>query len=410
MLVVIDMRYVREILASVVALAWCSHGVVASAQSTLSAALSETVGEQREALSAAGINLNLVVSHDVIANLDGGVKRGTRFASNYDLIADFDTEKLGLWPAGRFHFYVLGDKGNNLPDITGQYLSASNIQAPDSIKLYEAYYEQRTEEGSSLLAGLHNYNSEFDLLLYGAVFLNSAFGIQTNISQVGPSIFPTTALAVRGRYQVAPDYYLMAAIYDGVPGDPENPRGTHVNLDSEDGLFYALEIGHSATAEEAVEHYYKLAAGAWYKTTESQAINGDATENNFGFYVIGERSLFREEDSAQGLGAFFQLGYAPADLNRFEYYLGAGLNYTGLFPSRELDVTGFAFNTVRAGDDFEDANPDFARSESIFELTHRFIVRPYFAIQPDLQYVVDPAGSPGINHATVFLTRFIATF
>jgi porin len=123
--------------------------------------------------------------------LDGGLKRETGLLGNLDLTAEIDTGKAGLWENGRFFFYVLGNFGDNPSEAVGDIQATSNIEAPETLKLYEAWYEHFFfGEQFTLLGGLHDYNSEFDALEYASLFLNSSFGISPDISQVGPSIFP----------------------------------------------------------------------------------------------------------------------------------------------------------------------------------------------------------------------------
>jgi porin len=73
-------------------------------------------------------------------------------------------------------------------------------------------------------------------------FTNSSFGISPDISQVPPSIFPTTSLAFIVSL-LSGGGYLHLGAYDGGPGDPDDPRGTHIILDGDDGIFCALEGG-----------------------------------------------------------------------------------------------------------------------------------------------------------------------
>lgn len=376
----------------------------------LTSALSPSAAQSREELEEAGVTLYAALTADTISVLRGGSERGSRYAANYDLLLDFDTERLGAWSGGTFHFYVLANHGNSTRDITGNFQVASNIEAPDAIKLYEAYYRHDFDGGSSVLFGLHNYNSEFDVAQYGSVFVNSAFGIDTSIAQAGPSIFPTTAVALRGRWQIDAERYAMAGVYDGVPGDPDNYRGTHIQHDSAEGYYYAFEAGSSASAEEALEHYYKVALGGWYKTTETTDNSGNPIDENYGGYLVAERSLFREDDATQGLGIFAQFGYASPDRNRVGTYGGMGLNYTGLIDGRERDTTGLALNFARQSDSYIDENPGAVRTEMIAELTHRFKIRPYFSIQPDLQFVRNPAGDPEADNALIFITRVVTNF
>lgn len=126
------------------------------------------------------------------------MKRHTVVEGNFDLTVSLDTEKAKLWQGGTVFLYVLGNFGEAATGIVGNTRATSNIEAPETIKLYEAWYNQDFAEGKlSLLVGLHDYNSEFNALEYSGGLRHSSFGIEPDISQVGPSIFPTAALATR---------------------------------------------------------------------------------------------------------------------------------------------------------------------------------------------------------------------
>ena len=71
--------------------------------------------------------------------------------------------------------------------------------------------------------------------------LHSSFGIGCVVAQAPPSIFPSTAPAVRLRVQPTETTYLPAAAYDGTPR--ATPRGAHFDIDGGDGTFYAGEGG-----------------------------------------------------------------------------------------------------------------------------------------------------------------------
>jgi porin len=270
----------------------------------------------------------------------GGLRSDSAWLGNVDLTLEAD---LG---DGTAFIYVLGNDGHGGPPsaLIGDIQATSNIEAPDTWKLYEAWYEH--DFGSwSALAGLHDYNGEFDVLEYGQLFTNSSFGIGPDISQVGPSIFPTTALGLRLRVEPCPVSYLQAAVYDGSPGDPDNVNRTQVILGEGDGQFYALEMGISNDAER----YYKLALGAWHRSASDET----------GGYLLAESATWEG-----GPGVFFRLGSGRDRGQQVGAYWGAGFNWTGLIPTRPDDTFGLAVGHARFGDQFRDAN-----AETAIELT-----------------------------------------
>lgn len=352
-----------------------------------------------------GVAIESIVTFDTISNVNGGVDEDTANLGNYDLTFTIDTEKVGLWKGGTFFTYVLGNWGNAPSELVGDLQVTDNIETTETLKLYEIWYDHNFWDGMvSVLVGLHDYNSEFDALEYAGNLLNSSFGISVDISQVGPSIFSTTSLATRIKVSPSENSYIQTAVYDGVPGDPNNEHGTHVQLDTRDGLFYALEAG--IVGGETAADYYKAAIGGWYHTTDYEDFNGEFRNHNSGLYGIAEKAIWREEDPEQGLGVFLQLGFASPSRNQIGQYYGGGFAYTGLLPCRDGDVTSFGFAHARNSDDFKDSDPTAKSSETALELNYRAEITPYLAVTPDIQYVINPGTTPDLDDALVIGARF----
>ena len=327
------------------------------------------------------------------------------------------TARAGWWQNGTFFLYLLGDvnAGGPLSDKVGDLQVTSNIEAPKAFKIYEFWYEHRFADGRlSLLAGLHDFNSEFDVLEYAGLFLNSSFGISPDISQVGPSIFPTTAPALRLKAQPGAGTYLLAAIYDGRPGDPELPRRNHLHTPGENGAFTALEAG-VLRGKAGSADYVKLGIGGWVDTAGAEDFTGTRHSFNHGVYLIAEKTLFTTGEDGQGLGAFVQFGFADPQRNEIGRYWGAGLNYTGLIPGRDHDVAGIAVASARNGDHFlhfmQTAQASaFERAETVIEATYLAELRPWLNVQPDVQYVIHPGTDPALDDALVAGARVQVTF
>lgn len=351
---------------------------------------------ERQSLEQRGFTLEAVLTLEAINNTQGGIKEDSAFLSNLDLTVEVDTKTVGWWDNGTFFLYLLGNDGDDPSSLVGDTQVSSNIETNDAFKIYEAWYEHTLSDELSLLAGLHDYNSEFYALEYAGTFLNSSFGIGPDTSQIGPSIFSTTSLTTRLKYQSESGRYLLAAVYDGIPGDPNKPQGTHIILNGSDGIFTSVEAGVSGGEENQEVKYFKYGLGVWFRTTDFQDdIDGSDHSNNSGVYFIGEVT------PAEKLGLFLQAGIARSDRNQLAQYIGAGLNYTGLFNSRGDDVVGLAVSHARNGDDFMDSNPGIDRAETAIELTYFAEITPWLTLQPDLQYILDPGMDPTLDDALV---------
>jgi porin len=357
----------------------------------------------RDDLEQKGVDLEADLTLELAINTRGGLRKGSGLLGNLNLVTSIDSGKLGLWHGGTFSLYFLGNFGDDPTSFIGDTQATSNIEAFDTFKLYEAWYEQSWQSGRfSLLLGLHDYNSEFDALEYAGLFFNSSFGISPDISQTGPSIFPTTALGLRFRYEQR-KMYLLGAIYDGVPGEPDDPRGTKIVLKKSDGLFYGAEVG--ATPLEDGLSYYKLAIGCWFLDSNFEDFAGIKRATNFGIYGIGELSVFTEVDPSQGLGVFFQAGYARADRNQISKYVGVGLNYAGLLPGRNSDVFGFGIAHARNGEPFLNANSGLEKGETAVECTYSVDSGSSVTFQADAQIVIDPSMDASVRNALQLALR-----
>jgi len=378
--------------------------------------LLSNLSEPRQRMEEQGFAIEAVLTTDIMYNIDGGIERDGTLLGNLDIAFEIDTEKAGLWKNGTFLIYGLGNfnSGKLLTEIAGDFQATSNIEADEAFKLYEAWYEHRFSDHASLLFGLHDYNSEFDVVEYGGLFLQSSFGISPDISQNGPSIFPVAALGTRLKVWPTENTYIMAALYDGVPGDPGNSTRTSIRLGHDDGLFGALEIGHTVGDPGSLE-YHKYAMGVWTLTAEVENFAGNIQDENSGIYFIGEKTLFEEDAGRGSLGAFVQLGFTHADRNQVDSYWGAGLNYTGLFASRPEDVAGLAVASARNGSNFMDYARDVDgqavdHTETTIELTYQARIQPWLAIQPDLQYVINPGMDRRLDNALVVGARIEVVF
>jgi len=354
---------------------------------------------QRQALAEKGIDFEFVLTLEGVQNVDGGIARSSRALGNLDLIMDARSDALGLPEDGDLHLYFLGNSGGVPTEMIGDIQATSNIEAPGTFKLYEAWWRQSyADDKIAWLIGLHDYNALFDALDSAGHFTNSSFGISPDISQVPPSIFPTTSMAFVA--SVVSDYgaYLYFGAYDGIPGDPGDEKGTQIIIDGRDGVFYAFEAG--IKKEETGS---KLGVGGWYRTTDFVPEFSDKSHShNSGVYLIGETRL------TEHWAAFIQTGNADKNRNQIGFYTGVGLVYYNLFVKD--DVFGFGLARAESGSEHRDRNPADDDYEMAFECTYKFDPRPWITLQPGLQYIKNPGLDPILDDALAFYLRAYIAF
>lgn len=382
----------------------------------LGAALGALLGDlaaAQEQQRPPALTLEVDYTGEVFGNAHGGLRTGARYLDSLDVTALLDGAVFGA-EGLTLSVYGLWNNGEALSvDLVGDAQVVSNIESVRAVRLLEAWAEQRFSLGS-VRAGLYDASSEFDVIEAGALFVGSSHGTGPELSlsgKHGPSMWPFTSLGVRAELATA-GFALRFAALDGVPGDPDRPRRTTIRFDEGDG---ALLLGQ---LERQFESNARAALGAWHYTASFDRVRerltgipGRGHRGSSGVYAFVEGPLWSEPGaSSEGLSGFFRAGYADEDVNPFSHYLGAGLVYTGALPGRPEDRLGLAIAVARFGQSWRGAQRSlgarWARSEINVELTYRFALTSWLALQPNAQYVVNPSGDPALRDALAIGLRF----
>jgi porin len=113
-----------------------------------------------------GILLETTNTVDVLSNVSGGIHRKTAVTGDLDLLLTIDMKKLVPgWDNGTLFVYGLGTYGDDPSKHVGDIQAVSNIAAPNTWKLFEAWYQHNLYKRFSLLAGLYDVTSEFDVMV-----------------------------------------------------------------------------------------------------------------------------------------------------------------------------------------------------------------------------------------------------
>jgi porin len=341
---------------------------------------------------------------EVMSNLSGGVRRGERYLDNLDVVLEADLEQAIGWRGANLHVYGLYNNGKSVSELIGDAQAASNVETgTQAARLYEAWIDQKIGSNASIRAGLYDLNSEFDVLDTAGLFIGSAHGIGTDISQTGlngPSIFPSTSLAARVDVTPAEGWAVRAAVLDGVPGNPNHPGRTTIRLGNGDG---ALLIGEA----QAPVFGGKLLFGHWRYTARFDTHQGSRDRGNAGYYLRGEAPLVGRDGTL--LSGFFRLGTAGGRFNMFDRFASAGFKLTGLVKGRDEDEIGLAFASAFTSRGYRLTNGG-GKTETAVEFTYRAPVTDWLTLQPDVQYVRNPNADPAIDDALVVGLRFEISF
>lgn len=337
---------------------------------------------------------------DVVNSYPGGIKRGSGYLGMINLGISLDTRNAGLWTGGEFFLNAANTHGSRPSgDLIGDYQGISNIEAGNLTFLHELWYKQ-TLGNFSLLAGLQDLATGFASSDYGALFLNGSFGVHSTIAHNVPApVFPLTALGLQLQWRFSDAFTAKTAIFDGLPDDFEhNPHNISWKLNSDDGYLSVSEFNYTSDFFNGLQGTWKFGAYFHNHMESADEAGGAVYRDDYGFYFVADQLLIDDPDGKK-LAFFTQAGVSPYDRNENNFYLGAGINYSGLMDGRMDDILGIA--VAHAG--FHNSSRN---NETTIEVSYRRQLNAYLFIQPDIQYVINPAGTgESLNNALAGILR-----
>jgi porin len=350
-----------------------------------------------------GVTVGFGYCAESVALVSGqAVNRNLHYLDNVDLTFEVSTEGLGLWRGGTLMTYLLSNNGADPTSFVGDMQCTSNIEANDTQRLYEFWYNQSLFKGKAeILLGLHDLNSEYYTSEPAGFFNNGSFGIGADVAGNAPvGIFNVAAVTARIRIAPTEQFAFQASVYDGDPGDPDaNHNGVNVDWDPDQGFMTIYEAQYSPASlafDNATPQVYRL--GGWYHTAEFERIGTDTVETvrgNYGLYFSVDQPL------SESLNSFIHGGFAAGDRSPVPAYIGLGFQTVPgarWFLLKNLDQTfGLAVNSAF----IQEANAN----EMVIEAAWQIQLSEFLSIKPDLQYVVNPGGDTAAENALVFSIR-----
>jgi porin len=379
-------------------------------------------GGARADLYKKGVDLGFTHKSDFLANTSGGLKRGSAWLGHSEARLGLDLDKLLGWNGTSAFFLYHSDLGSKFnKHYVGSFAGVDNIEVgTNTAQFYQAWLQKNFfSDHVSALTGLYAVDSEFYVTDTTGLFLQPPYGMANELAQAGvngPPIFPVGALAMRLKLtSPSENFYLQAAVTDGVPGDVDNPHGTHIKLGRGEGTLSIVELGYTpqfeSDSKQPAEIFNKTAIGFWRYSAKFDAVDGaPSRHHNQGVYALAERTLYLEPGQlTQGLAGFLRFGLASESANQADWTGSFGLNYHGLISGRDDDIAGLAVTVNHAGNRYRRAN-DSNHHETDVEATYRVQATPYFAVQPTLQLIVNPSMDLSIRNAWIVGSRFEVEF
>ena len=335
---------------------------------------------------------------EVFTNTRGGINtnHATRYRGNLDLIIHGDLDQLFGITGATFFIYGGQVHGQSLTNNdVGDWQVLSSIDPypyVDVTQIQEHWVRQEFLDGRwSFKVGRQDANADFGFADLAGDFLNNSFVTTPTIPM---PIWPAQSLGASSFFDVNDNVKLAAGVYQSnklgrLWGDSLSGQDGYVGVGH---LEWKTQIGPNSQLPGTWR------VGGWYDTGNWGQITtapvAKVYRNNYGFFASGDQLLFKEEygtDDEQGLGVFYEFGWAPGERNFIQEYYGAGVVYRGLLPGRDHDSVGLGIADILFGQATRDRDGLFY--ENVTEVFYKAQINDYLVIQPDIQFITNPGGN-----------------
>jgi len=332
---------------------------------------------------------------------------------NLNLQVDVDLEAVAGWQGAQFHVHFLNNLGAMPNNRAGTLQGVDNIEVgAQRFRVFEAWLEQSLGSRTSLRAGLYDLNSEFYANDAAGLLLAPAFGVGSEISATGPngpSIFPSTALAVRLEHRFGKDGFVRAAALNANARTLGDPGG--VDFDFDDGLLLIAEAG--------VEAGFKATAGVWTYSRDQDPVVTPPDDLPLrrrtaqGAYAIFEHPIANRDEENEVTG-FVRVGVSDGHTTVFRGGWQAGVLFAAPIPGRPLGALSIGANQAFVSHAYRAAltatGVPAATAETQIEVTYSDVVFGRIGIQPDVQLIFDAGGERDRPVVLVSGLRFTVEF
>ncbi len=348
----------------------------------------------------------------------------------------FDLAKLAGWPGGLFVVSGINRQGDDLTNLyVGSLYSVQQSVGGQRPFLYQVYLQQKLAgDRFTLKLGRFGASDDFNASPFYGYSLNNGINgdIRNVLFNTRFSAYPFAVWAAALFYDPSPELNFKFGFYQ-TSRDMfnNNDHGLNWSIGSDDGYTAIVQFGwapqfwkqpvRGADAKGGAPILRGLPGHYHFGVTFSQwdfyqRFGGGFEDHSYGFYLHADQMIYGETPgSEQGLVAFLASGYYPqTKISIVPFQVNLGLNYVGLFPTREKDHTMLHFI-------YGDISRVYARSvrrpggaladsEKVLEFAHRLQLTAWSYFQPDIQYVIDPGGTGEIPNAVVLGAQMGVTF
>jgi porin len=384
------------------------RGVPAAAAAAPAGAstLSGDWGGARTRYLDAGVNFRGDYVSETFANVSGGLRRGSAYAQQLRLGADFDMGRLAGWDGTLLHVTINDRRGTGISsDYIGNRLPVQEVYGGLYTRLSEASVEQNLLAGRlNLRLGYFAMGNDLGGMALGCQFVNAAFCAHP-LSQSGNSgwyNYPNARWGAAVRYRLGSELLVRTGVFQNNPRLGEEHNAFKPFAAGTIGKMLPLELEYapgSAPHSAALPGHYKL--GVFYDTARvaRQGQTGTVGQR-YGLYMLADQTILRDGPSGRGLSVFGQFTAHPGASAQITRWYAAGLVKTGTFAGRDADTLGLGLvhaelnphlraNAAATNPDI-DGYASLPAGETVIELSYGLQPLRWLGLRASVQYIVDP--------------------
>jgi len=351
----------------------------------------------RTSLTNAGVEPYLTYIPGGWANVSGGIETGTRYVALADAGLDLDLDRIAEWHGARFHMDLHWTvNGAPSDELVGQFGTdlVSGYESADAVRFYEIYLEQRLHNDALLIkVGQLAVDSDFFVSEYSGSLTNGSFSFfGSGRDQFLAPYYPLAAPGIYLLAHLSDRWQVRTGVYTaGVGVDDSSNHGFDWSFNH--GASFGLEVTTSRSPG-GLPGQYTLGTIATTKTLTAYDELG-TVRGTIGITAMFDQALVLDADGKPRLGAFLRVAYSPlSDRAVLRVFGNTGFTLQAPFAARAEDAFSFGFSHTQFAADYlqrqRALGQDVTSQESVVELSYHAVIRPWLAVQPDFQLVLDP--------------------
>src|SRR6267154_3222730 len=370
-------------------------------------------GGERTALAEKGLTFDFFYITDLEANPTGGLQQAQAGWERLRGTMDLNFDRLISWQGLSIHATGLWQSGANLGAKIGTLANPSALVSAHTTRLDSFWLEQnflnsKVRLRAGQLAGLDFYGNQE----YGGSWLIEPLGYAFGnlFSSIFESFNPAGTPGAEIRFAPKRNFYVKSAVM-AANRNPYQQDPTGTNFAIRNSANFLFEAGYLTGKTYPGEYKF----GGVYNGGKFPSPAGLESSGNYLIYGMASQALYRPDaGSNRGLDATIGFDYSPGDVSRENVQITAGARINAPFARRPQDRIGIGFVYSKISDPFRNFGTLLGGgplgSEKAFELNYSLQVRPYWLVQPTIQYYANVGGNPSLSNSPVFGFRTKITF